>query len=113
MTERSRQGQARLRVTRTATAGLLGALALGGPAPVSAARLYDFAVPDVVIRSEPTASSGQVGLGQPGESFALHRSEEHELYRCGPFGSTLWHHGRNLATGVTGWVPACDTDDPD
>ncbi|MGW5160442.1 hypothetical protein ACWEPN_33645 [Nonomuraea wenchangensis] len=102
-----------MRLAGTAVAVLSGLLALGGPAPVSAARLYDFAVPDVVIRSEPTASSGQVGLGQPGESFALHRSEEHELYRCGPFGSTLWHHGRNLATGVTGWVPACDTDDPD
>ncbi|MFG1612879.1 hypothetical protein ACGFI3_08965 [Nonomuraea wenchangensis] len=113
MTETSRQRQARTRVTRTAAAGLLGLLALGGPAPASAARLYDFAVPDVVIRSEPTASSVQVGLGQPGQSFALYRSEEHELYSCGPFESTLWHHGRNLATDVTGWVPACNTDDPD
>ncbi|MEU6793730.1 hypothetical protein ABZ907_18680 [Nonomuraea wenchangensis] len=113
MTEQSRQRRARLRVTRTTAAGLLGLLALGGPAPVSAARLYDFAVPDVVIWSEPAAGSGRLGLGQPGESFALHRSEEHELYRCGRFESTLWHHGRNLATGVTGWVPACNTDDPD
>ncbi|QYC39511.1 hypothetical protein Nocox_09455 [Nonomuraea coxensis DSM 45129] len=102
-----------MRVTRTAAAGLLGVLTLSGPVPASAARLYDFAVPDVVLWSEPTASSLQNGLGQPGEGFALYRSEEHELHRCGWFESTLWHHGRNLATGVTGWVPACDTDDPD
>ncbi|MCK2219525.1 hypothetical protein MF672_037895 [Actinomadura sp. ATCC 31491] len=105
-----------MRVVRTITAGLLGALALGLPATVpaaQAARIYDFAVPGVIIWNGPSASSGRNGLGYPGQGFAPDRSEEHELYRCDQFESTLWHHGRNLATGVVGWVPACNLADPD
>jgi hypothetical protein len=76
--------------------------------PSSARPVYDFAAPEVVIWSEPRAGARPHGLGRPGEGFASNREEEHEPYRCGPYETTLWHHGHNATTGVIGWVPACD-----
>ncbi|MEW9547734.1 hypothetical protein [Nonomuraea sp. NPDC050783] len=105
-----------MRITHVVTAGLLGATALGGPVAVPAARaarVYDYAVPGVIIWSRPAAGSGRNGLGHPGQGFESDRSEEHGPYRCGPFETVLWHHGRNATTGVVGWVPACNLADPD
>ncbi|MFI7639378.1 hypothetical protein [Nonomuraea sp. NPDC049400] len=103
-----------MRIRRAATATLLATLT--GLAPAQAARaasLYDFAGQGVIIWSEPRAGSTPVGLGHPGQGFESDRSQEHEPYRCDLFDSTLWHHGRNVTTGVAGWVAACDLVDTD
>ncbi|MGW0810037.1 hypothetical protein [Nonomuraea sp. NPDC002799] len=102
-----------VRIGRAATAGLLTALTLGGPVPAQAARLYDFGSQGVVIWSEPRADSGRNGLGHPGQGFESVWSQQHGLFRCADFESTLWHHGRNVTTGISGWVPACDLADTD
>ncbi|MEV4806150.1 hypothetical protein AB0K18_39630 [Nonomuraea sp. NPDC049421] len=80
---------------------------------LSARPAYDFAAPGVAIRAEPAAGARVHGFGQPGEGFASNREEEHEAYACGPYETTLWHHGHNASTGVIGWVPACDLLDSD
>lgn len=97
---------------------LLTPLVLGGagvPAEAAAPAgfLYDFGARDVVIWSEPREGSGRNGLGGPGQGFESNRSEEHDFFSCGHFDSTLWHHGRNVHTGVIGWVPACNLTDSD
>ncbi|MFC4115971.1 hypothetical protein [Nonomuraea zeae] len=105
-----------MHIRRATIAGLLTALALGGLVHAQAAqarRLYDFGAQGVIIWSEPRAGSGRNGLGYAGQGFDSDRSEEHGLYRCDHFESTLWYHGRNATTGVVGWVPACNLADPD
>ncbi|MFB4281947.1 MULTISPECIES: hypothetical protein [unclassified Nonomuraea] len=105
-----------MHIRRATMAGLLAALTLGGLVPAETAqarRLYDFGAQGVIIWSEPRAGSGRNGLGYAGQGFEANRSEEHGLYRCDNFESTLWHHGRNVTTGVVGWVPACNLADPD
>lgn len=101
---------------RATMAGLLTALTLGALIPAETAqarRLYDFGAQGVIIWSEPRGGSGRNGLGFAGQGFESDRSEEHGLYRCDNFESTLWHHGRNATTGVVGWVPACNLADTD
>ncbi|MEV0995387.1 hypothetical protein [Nonomuraea sp. NPDC050202] len=107
-----------MRITRATTAGLLALLVLSGLVPAGATqaqarRLYDFGAQGVIIWSEPRAGSGRNGLGYAGQGFESDRSEEHGLYRCDHFESTLWHHGTNATTGIVGWVPACNLADPD
>ncbi|GAA2210258.1 hypothetical protein GCM10009850_057170 [Nonomuraea monospora] len=105
-------------IRRATTAGLLTLLALSGLLPAGATqaqarRLYDFGAQGVIIWSEPRSGSGRNGLGYAGQGFESDRSEEHGLYRCDNFESTLWHHGTNATTGIVGWVPACNLADPD
>ncbi|GAA4990767.1 hypothetical protein HD597_008077 [Nonomuraea thailandensis] len=107
-----------MRITRATTAGLLTLVALSGlvaagATQAQARRPYDFGAQGVIIWSEPRAGSGRNGLGYAGQGFESDRSEEHGLYRCGPFESTLWHHGTNATTGIVGWVPACNLTDSD
>jgi hypothetical protein len=79
----------------------------------SARRPLDFAVPGVVIWSAPRSGSARNGLGYPGQGLDSQRLERHEHYTCDMGASDLWHFGRNMTTGVSGWVPACNTADPD
>lgn len=111
--------------------GLVVALAAGGllvgptalaavPAPADqrptashqVGRQLDFAVPGVIIWNEPREGSGRNGQGYPGQWFDTDRAEEHALYRCDNGQSTRWFHGRNVKTGVVGWVPGCNLADP-
>lgn len=101
---------------------LLGpaALAASGPADQrltashQARRLLDFGVQGAIIWNEPRAGSGRNGLGYAGQGFDSDRQEEHALYQCGNGQSThTWFHGRNVTTGVVGWVPGCNLADPD
>ncbi|TMR11604.1 hypothetical protein ETD86_35205 [Nonomuraea turkmeniaca] len=94
----------------------LGGAALAGLLAIvsmDARPQHDFAAHGVVIWSEPRPGSALAGLGYPGEGFESDRSEEREHFSCGPFDSTLWHHGHNATTGIIGWVPACHLLDPD
>ncbi|MET7334173.1 hypothetical protein [Nonomuraea sp. NPDC005650] len=103
-----------VRIRRAAMAAVLTALAMTGPEPAGARGLYDFGADGVVIWREPRGDSVLVGFGYPGQGFESDRSEEFGLYQCDDyFDSILWHHGRNAATGVVGWVPACGLADAD
>lgn len=79
----------------------------------TAHRPLDFAVPGVVIWAEPRRGAARNGLGYPGQGFDSQRLERHQHYTCDMGASDLWHFGRNMTTGVSGWVPACNTADPD
>ncbi|MBB5778217.1 hypothetical protein [Nonomuraea jabiensis] len=110
MTER----RLRVRVRRAAMATVLTALAMTGPAPAGARGRYDFAAVGVVIWSDPRRDAILVGFGYPGQGFESDWSEERGHYQCDDyFDSILWHHGRNAATGIVGWVPACNLVDAD
>lgn len=119
-----------MNIRRASAAGLIVALAAGGlltgtaaaasakpadqrEAAAQRAKRVDFAYQGVVIWNEPRAGSHRNGLGYPGQGFDIDRVEEHGLYRCDQGQSTQWSHGRNVATGVVGWVPACNLADPD
>jgi hypothetical protein len=94
-------------------AGLLCAPAAPASAGVpQVKRLYDYAAQGVIIWSDPWAGSGRNGLGYTGQGFESDRVEVHGTYRCDLSASDAWHHGRNVTTGVLGWVPACDLADP-
>ncbi|WP_431929368.1 hypothetical protein [Nonomuraea jabiensis] len=110
MTER----RLRVRVRRAAMATVLTALAMTGPEPAGARGLYDFSADGVVIWSDPRRDAVLVGFGYPGQGFESDRSEEYGFFQCDDyFDSILWHHGRNAATGIVGWVPACNLTDAD
>ncbi|MEO3872430.1 hypothetical protein ABGB18_26755 [Nonomuraea sp. B12E4] len=105
-----------MHVRRVTMTGLLMAMSLSGlltAQAASAARLYDFAAQGVIIWSQPRAGSSRNGLGYAGQGFQSDRVERHALYQCDHFASDEWHHGRNVTTGVVGWVPACNLADPD
>ncbi|TDD17003.1 hypothetical protein [Nonomuraea diastatica] len=102
-----------MHIKNVTMAGALTGLVMTGVQTQSAEAgdVHDFGALGVVIWSEPRAGSGRAGVGYAGQGFESDRSEEHGLYRCDFFESTLWHHGRNVATGVVGWVPACNLTD--
>ncbi|MFF5260198.1 hypothetical protein ACFY4C_14715 [Actinomadura viridis] len=101
----------------TATAGLLSIAATAaqaapaGPAQTSAhaAQRLDFRAPGIIIWKEPRKDSTRMGLGYPGQGFESDRVEKHAYYMCdNGLDTEWWYHGRNVGTGVTGWVPACN-----
>ncbi|MCG5218501.1 hypothetical protein [Streptosporangium sp. KLBMP 9127] len=118
-----------MNIKRTVAAALTMALTGGGlllgPAAQAAtgtdqrapghatAQRVDFALPGVIIWRQPTSQSSRNGLGYPGQGFQIDRVEIHGNYACQTgLSSNQWSHGRNLATGVVGWVPACNLADP-
>lgn len=69
----------------------------------------DFRVAGVRIWSAPRSSSNINGLGYQGQGFLTDNTVVGDFYACDNGTSTnLWDHGRNNATGVTGWVPICN-----
>ena len=70
----------------------------------------DFRVPGVVIWDNPLTTARRVGLGYPGQKFdAIRGSGPWDYYRCdNGVTSNFWIYGRNVATGVVGWVPDCN-----
>ena len=69
----------------------------------------DFRVPGVIIWSEANGNSIHKGLGYPGQGFAVDDIVAGGSYTCDNNETTvIWNHGHNIATGVTGWVPACN-----
>ncbi|MEV0660794.1 hypothetical protein ACIBI3_11495 [Actinomadura luteofluorescens] len=90
----------------------------GGPANAAprraaashADRYPDFRVPGVVIWDNPLNTARRVGLGYPGQKFdAIRGSGPWDYYSCdNGVTSNFWIYGRNMATGVVGWVPDCN-----
>ncbi|MEU9838568.1 hypothetical protein AB0C69_05020 [Actinomadura sp. NPDC048032] len=70
----------------------------------------DFRVPGVVIWDNPLNTARRVGLGYPGQKFdAIRGSGPWDYYSCdNGVTSNFWIYGRNMATGVVGWVPDCN-----
>ncbi|MGI5207522.1 hypothetical protein ACQEU6_38840 [Spirillospora sp. CA-108201] len=73
-------------------------------------RYADFRVAGVVIWDNPLNTANRVGLGYPGQKFdAIRGSGPWDYYRCdNGVTSNFWIYGRNVATGVVGWVPDCN-----
>ncbi|TDC99632.1 hypothetical protein E1292_31200 [Nonomuraea deserti] len=71
---------------------------------------YDFRVPGVRIFARPDGGSTRNGLGYPGQGFEVDNFAAGAPYTCDNGVTTSdWEHGRNVATGVVGWVPSCNT----
>lgn len=93
---------------------LAGAAALPAPAGASADRrvvipAYDFRVPGVRIFKWPTPAGPIMGLGYPGQGFDYQHTVSGAGYTCDNGGhTTRWEYGRNIATGVWGYVPTCN-----
>ncbi|TDD08772.1 hypothetical protein [Nonomuraea diastatica] len=64
---------------------------------------FDFRVPGVRIFARPDGGPTRQGLGYPGQGFEVDNFAAGAPYTCD------WEHGRNVATGVVGWVPSCNT----
>ncbi|MFB4317398.1 hypothetical protein [Actinomadura sp. 21ATH] len=90
----------------TAGATATAAQAAAGPPPGQGG--HDFAYAGVIIWAEPRAGSTQTGRGYPGQGWRTDRVEQHAEYQCETHSTDWWHYGRNLATGVVGWVPGCN-----
>ncbi|GAA5037951.1 hypothetical protein HNP84_003232 [Thermocatellispora tengchongensis] len=70
---------------------------------------WDFRVPGVRIFLRAHAGSPVLGLGYPGQGFETERFDWGPEYVCDNGSiATLWGYGRNLATGVRGFVPSCN-----
>jgi hypothetical protein len=75
--------------------------------------LYDFRVPGVRIFSRPDGNSSRNGLGYPGQGWDTNHGATGTWYTCdNGVSTTWWEYGRNVATGVVGWVPSCNTISP-
>jgi hypothetical protein len=49
------------------------------------------------------------GLGYPGQGFILDFYRYTDRYTCDNGASdNVWYYGRNVGTGVTGYVPLCN-----
>ncbi|TDE30795.1 hypothetical protein E1295_40775 [Nonomuraea mesophila] len=71
---------------------------------------FDFRVPGVRIFARPDGRSTRHGLGYPGQGFEVDGFAAGTPYTCDNGVTTSdWEHGRNVATGVVGWVPSCNT----
>ncbi|MGW2150007.1 hypothetical protein ACWCOT_37270 [Nonomuraea bangladeshensis] len=106
------------------TLGLaLGLAALAAPATLavtasatqaaqaqSARSGVDFRVAGVRIFSRPDGGATRVGLGYPGQGWDIQGTGYGTAYTCdNGVTTTSWEHGRNIRTGVVGWVPSCNT----
>ncbi|WP_345405260.1 hypothetical protein [Nonomuraea salmonea] len=70
----------------------------------------DFRVPGVRIFARADGQSTRVGLGYPGQGWEIHRAVDGTSYTCdNGVTTTVWEYGRNLRTGVVGYVPSCNT----
>ncbi|MCO5967982.1 MULTISPECIES: hypothetical protein [Actinoallomurus] len=92
-----------------ATVAAVGPLA----APADAGTGTDFRVAGVRIWANGALNdpySGILGLGYPGQGFDVDMVYSAPAYTCDN-GVTSWTslHGRDIATGVTGFVPSCNT----
>ncbi|MCO5968701.1 hypothetical protein [Actinoallomurus soli] len=97
----------------TVAALMAGAMvAAVGPlaAPADAGTGTDFRVAGVRIWASDNPYSGILGLGYPGQGFDVDTVYTSAAYTCDN-GVTSWGalHGRDIATGVTGFVPICNT----
>ncbi len=56
------------------------------------------------------SSSDVLGLGYPGQGFFVDSYQGTEEYMCdnGQYNAGHWFHGRDGATGLTGYVPMCN-----
>ncbi|MDH6577300.1 hypothetical protein [Kitasatospora sp. MAP5-34] len=68
----------------------------------------EFFVPGVIIWSAPDGQSTRLGLGYPGQGFAVDDNADGSNYTCDLTSTTFWLHGQDIATGVVGWVPSCN-----
>ncbi|MEU6796600.1 hypothetical protein ABZ907_33320 [Nonomuraea wenchangensis] len=92
-----------------ATAAVAAAATPAAQAP-SARSGVDFRVPGVRIFSRPDGGSTRVGLGYPGQGWDIQGTGYGTSYTCdNGVTTTTWEHGRNIRTGVVGWVPSCNT----
>jgi hypothetical protein len=66
----------------------------------------DFRIPAVVIWCTP--GSTREGIGSPGDGFEVDEKIFADMVSCGDGEMTnVWYHGRDIRTGVAGWVSAC------
>ncbi len=72
--------------------------------------IVDFRVPGVIIWESDLPWSGVLGYGYPGQGFSVDAIDAVTSYTCDN-GETSWTqlHGYDIATGVTGYVPSCNT----
>jgi len=72
---------------------------------------YDFTVSGVRIWSDDNPHSTILGLGYPGQGFNVDLVYGSDYsYTCDNGVTTwTWLHGYDIATGVTGFVPTCNT----
>jgi hypothetical protein len=69
----------------------------------------DFRAPGVIIWSQFGGGGVRLGLGYPGQGFNFFDEANSNAYKCtNGVTSTWWFDGTDEATGVTGWVPACN-----
>ena len=104
-----------VRIRRLVMAGLAATFVAGGAwAPsADAATRVDFKVAGVRIWSNHTSNSTVVGLGYPGQKYdvtEVYGGNANESYICANGVKTwTWLKGRDVATGVAGYVPHCNT----
>lgn len=89
-----------------ALGGLLGASAGEAATP----NRYDF-TREAKIRSDHTESATVVGYGKPGDGFDIDLIVAVKTpYTCDNGVTTLtWIHGTDHRTGISGYVPTCNT----
>ncbi len=94
----------------TPAASVASAVKASAAQAQSARSGVDFRVPGVRIFSRPDGGATRVGLGYPGQGWDLQSTGYGTAYTCdNGVTTTTWEHGRNIRTGVVGWVPSCNT----
>jgi hypothetical protein len=90
-------------------AAIASLFAISAPANAKPAHWDDFRTSGVIIWSQASQNSAHNGLGYPGQGFDWVNIWDKGLYNCDNGQSTnSWYEGRDIATGVYGYVPGCN-----